>query len=112
MGGDDAGDVGLGRCRRRAHNELGPVHGLTDIVGDEARARLVPTPEVLDGDDAAGRAMRLDGRAVASPQAHVVPGQREITGRRERAIATAQYGDSHPVPAPFPPPSRAQPSAP
>ena len=96
-----AGDVGLGRRRRRAHDELGPLHRLADVGGDQAQARLMPAPEILDGDDAAGCAMRLDGLAIATPQPHVVAGKREITGRRQRAISTAQYGDPHSLPAPF-----------
>ena len=41
------------------------------------------------------------GLAVAPPQAHLVAGKREITGRRQRAIATAQNGDFHLASAPF-----------
>ena len=78
-----ASDIRLRGRRHRAHDELGPVHGLADVGSDQAGTRLVPAAEVLDGDDAAGGAMCLDSLAVAPPQAHVVAGKGEVTGRRE-----------------------------
>ncbi len=67
-----------------------------------AEPRLVPAAEILDRDQPAGSLVRFDRSPVAPPQAHLVARERQVTGCRQRAIATAQNGDFHLLSAPSP----------
>jgi hypothetical protein len=55
----------------------------------------VPTAEIDDDNAAARRTMRGNGALIPAPEAHFMPGQREISRRRERAVAPTQDGDAH-----------------
>ena len=83
-------DVGLRGRGRRAQDQLRAAHGLGHVGGDERRARTSWRPrKSFTMICATGVAMRGNRLRVAPPQPHLVPGQRQIAGRRERPVSSA-----------------------
>src|SRR5262247_1267952 len=51
--------------------------------------------EIHHDDAAACRNMRGHGAAIPAPQAHLMPSERQISCRRERAVSPTQHGNAH-----------------
>ena len=89
------GDIGLGKGRRRADDQVDATDRLTDIRGDGRNLDLAAALEVLQRQPVAGCVQRLDTGHVASPEAYAVALFGQIDGGGVRAVATTQYGDVH-----------------
>jgi hypothetical protein len=88
-------DIGLCKGRRRAKDQLGSGDRCTYIVGDKFESRFMPPAKIMERDGAAGGTMGGNGGIVATPQPNPMASERQIAGRGEGPIATAQHSDFH-----------------
>ena len=92
---DQPGDIGLREGRGGAEDQFGIADGFGDIRRHQCQLHVVPAVDVLDDNAGARRAMFCHLRRIAPPQPDVMPLQGKITGGRERAVAAAEYCDTH-----------------
>ena len=88
-------DVPLSGRRSWAENQVCTADRCRNVIRQQGGLCFMPPTKILHDDRAAGCLVGLDGRAVAAPEAHVMPGKRKIARRRERAVPAAKHRDAH-----------------
>ena len=91
---DQPGDIGLREGRGGADDQFCIADGICDVRRDHRQLHLVTAVDVLH-DNARARRPLFATYVVAPPQPDVMALQGKISRGRERAVAAAEYCDTH-----------------